>query len=459
MIRKLIQSRILHEYGTLFVLLVLCVYYSAVTWSEQNPETPAAGYQLARTIHQTHGANANVLILVRTTTGDRVFAEAIQRELKTEKATNISTVYVHDPYPRQTAEALNQLTSRNESIDVIATHHPGTFWGPLQEENLAQLALRVPVLRGVKVMKPQSYYWPSFLTRENLFNVINRNAEIFIIAIGMTMVIITAGIDLSVGSMLALSSVLVAVLLQSWAGGRDASLLGMTLCSGLAIGVCTMCGTFNGIMVTFCRIPAFVVTLALMMIARGLAYIIDVQYNAQLTGGSGAPVAVGIEAKSFHVLGAGSILGIPNPIWLMVLLFAISHVVMTKTAFGRYIYAVGGNVEAARLSGLPVRLVFILVYTICGALTGLAGIIQASRFSSGDPKAGDLYELQVIAAVVVGGTSLAGGEGKILGTLVGAIIIAVIENGLNMAGVESYEQKVVFGLLIIVAVVIDQIKK
>ena len=158
-------------------------------------------------------------------------------------------------------------------------------------------------------------------------------------------------------------------------------------------------------------------------------------------------------------LGRGSNLGIPNAVLLMIGLYIVAHMVMSRTALGRYIYAVGGNPEAARLSGVPVRRILLFVYTASGALAGLGGIITASMFKSGDPKYGPLAELYVIAAVVVGGTSLAGGEGKVLGTLIGALIIAVIENGMNLTNVESYTQKIVLGAVILGAVLLDTLKK
>ncbi len=174
-------------------------------------------------------------------------------------------------------------------------------------------------------------------------------------------------------------------------------------------------------MVTYFRVPAFIVTLSLMMLARGLAFIIAVRYQSWLAGGAeGTPEAVRVEVPSFVGLGNGALLGIPNPVWLMLLLYILAHIVMTRTSLGRYIYAVGGNAEAARLSGVPVFGVLILVYALCGGLSGLSGIVDASRFNGGRPSAGVMYELQVIAAVVVGGTSLAGGEGRIFGTLIGA---------------------------------------
>jgi len=316
-------------------------------------------------------------------------------------------------------------------------------------------------LMATQVYQPSSYIWPSFLTRNNILNVIKNNAEIAIIAIGMTLVIITAGIDLSVGSVLALSGVITAVAIQAWAGGANAGTAKMIAACLIGVGACGLCGAFNGVMVTLFHVPAFVVTLAMMMVARGLALIIAVRYQSDLAGGAteGTPEAVKIEAASFGWIGNGELLGIPNPIILMVLLFVIAHVVMTRTAFGRYIYAVGGNSEAARLSGVPVFGVLILVYAICGVMAGLGGIVDASRFEGGRPNAGALYELQVIAAVVVGGTSLAGGEGRIFGTLIGALIIAVIQNGLNIAGVKPYEQMVVFGLVILGAVVLNSLKK
>ena len=316
-------------------------------------------------------------------------------------------------------------------------------------------------MNDLRVYKPRSYPWPSFFTRQNLLNVINQNAPVAIIAIGMTMVIITAGIDLSVGSLLALAAVVTAVSIRIGTGGASAGPLAILACCLLGVGVGVLFGAFNGLMVTYFRVPAFIVTLSLMMIARGLAFIVAVRYESWMAGGTteGTPEAVRVQAASFVWLGNGSLLGIPNPVWLMILLYILAHVVMTRTALGRYIYAVGGNAEAARLSGVPVFGVLILVYALCGGLSGLSGIVDAARFNGGRPNAGTMYELQVIAAVVVGGTSLAGGEGRIFGTLIGSLIIAVIQNGLNMAGVTSYEQMVVFGLLILLAVLLDQLKK
>ncbi len=445
--------------GSVVVLILLCTYYSFVTIGEQFPNTPAAGRELADTIMVTVDDKPAVLVVTRNTRQDRAFAQAVAERLEEQGAIVVETVHGE---PFDAKRVLKRIGLQRIKLDAIATNHAAAHsWGPLRPDSLAKMADEFPSLKNVQVFEPESYVWPSFLTRENLINVINQNADIAIIAIGMTLVIITAGIDLSVGSLMALSGVMTAVVIQQNAGGSSAGWIGITGGCLVGIGLCTVCGAFNGVMVTWFRVPAFVVTLGMMMVARGVALIIAVRHHSALTGGAteGTPEAVKIEATSFYWLGSGEMLGIPNPIVLMLALYVIAHIVMTRTSLGRYIYAVGGNPEAARLSGVPVFGVLIFVYAVVAAMAGLAGIVDASRFEGGRPNAGELYELQVIAAVVVGGTSLAGGEGRIFGTLIGAMIIAVIQNGLNMAGVASYEQKVVFGTLILAAVLLDRFKK
>ena len=237
-------------------------------------------------------------------------------------------------------------------------------------------------------------------------------------------------------------------MVQQWGGGADAGMMNLIACCLGGMVLCGLFGVFSGVMVTAFHIPAFIVTLGIMMIARGLAHMIS--------GTQPIPV----ESVGFDWLGSqATIPGVPNPVSLMILLFILAHIIMTRTTLGRYIYAVGGNPEAARLSGVPVKWVLVFVYALCGLLAGVAGLINASLFTSGNPKFGEGEELQVIAAVVVGGTSLAGGEGRILGTLIGAFIIAVIYSGMNQTGVGEHMQKVVFGLLILAAVLLDQLKK
>ncbi|MEW4488229.1 ABC transporter permease [Thalassoglobus sp. JC818] len=454
---RLLRSNFVANYGSVFVLILLCAYYSYMTYGEQQPISEAAGVEVGNTISDSIGPGGNVLIVIRNTVGDREFATALEKQLKKNQVEVLDTL---SGSPADLRKAMEEIGAAGKSLGAIATHHAGAQFGPIRRESLDKLQETYPSLSGVEVFIPKSYYWPTFLTRENLLNVVNQNADVAIIAIGMTMVIITAGIDLSVGSILAVSAVVTAIALQSL-GGANASVMTMAFCAFLGVFACLLCGLFNGVMVTFFRVPAFIVTLAAMMIARGVALILAVRYQSYLSGGTteGTPEAIKITAQSFSTLGNGEFLSIPIPILLMLGLYALAHYVMSHTAFGRYLYAVGGNAEAARLSGVPVTAVLIAVYAICATMAGIGGVVDASRFEGGRPNAGELYELQVIAAVVVGGTSLAGGEGRIFGTLTGAMIIAVIQNGLNMAGVKSYEQKVVFGLLILGAVVIDQFKK
>jgi ribose transport system permease protein len=264
----------------------------------------------------------------------------------------------------------------------------------------------------------------------------------------MTLVIITAGIDLSVGSLIAVSAVFATWIIREWFGGVDSTTAGMLAGCGLAILGCSVLGLFSGSMIAFFGVPPFVATLGMMMVGSGLAYM--------LSGG----LSIYQLPDSFDWLGRGDdMLGIPNAVLLMVLLYLLAHILMSRTTIGRYIYAVGGNPEAARLSGVPVRKILLWVYAGCGALAGLGGVIMASQFKSGDPKYGLMYELYVIAAVVVGGSSLSGGRGKVFGTLIGAFIIAVIQNGMNLTGVQSYTQKVVLGLVLLLAVFLDMLKK
>jgi ribose transport system permease protein len=430
------RSRFVADYGMLFVLLLLCGYFSWATDAEQSPIGAAGGRQVASLAIKAKGADVRVLIVVRDTASDAAFADAAAAKL------GGAVVGVVKGQPPDLREALEKLVDRGVRIDAIAATQSTAAWTLVQ--NLGE---KFPKLAGVSVVTPHPYRWPNFLTSDNLINVANRIAVIAIIAIGMTMVIITGGIDLSVGSLIALSSVCATLLIERFGGAENASPTALILCSLGGIAVCGLAGLISGTMVTGFGIPSFIVTLAMMLIASGAAY--------KLTGGE----SVGRLPDSFMWLGRGTNLGVPNAVILMVVLYMVAHVIMSRTILGRYIYAVGGNAEAARLSGISVRRILLVVYTVCGALAGLGGIITASLFKSGDPKYGPLAELYVIAAVVVGGTSLAGGEGKVLGTLIGALIIAVIENGMNLTNVESYTQKIVLGAVILGAVLLDTLKR
>ncbi|HTY09804.1 MAG TPA: ribose ABC transporter permease [Bacteroidota bacterium] len=284
---------------------------------------------------------------------------------------------------------------------------------------------------------------PYFFTAENILNVSLQLSITAIIAAGMTFVILTSGIDLSVGALVALTGVVSASIAKiSLPVGVT---LPLAIAAGLTIGA--LSGAFAGVCVTRFSITPFIATLALMTIFRGAAYIFT----------DGRPIW---ELPSqFSQLAGGRVYGIPYPTLIMAVVFAVAYVVLKWTRFGRHVYAVGGNKEAARLAGIDTDRVLIGVYVICGVLTSLSGILLASRVNSGQPNAGLMYELDVIAAVVVGGTSLAGGRGSIVGTLLGAVLIGVLRNGLNLLDVNSYVQQVVVGFVILITVMIDQTRK
>jgi len=345
--------------------------------------------------------------------------------------------------PADARRALDRLAAAKTQLDAIACNHATASWGVLRN-----VARQWPRYAEARVVFPASYHWPNFLMRDNLLNVANQIAVIAVIAIGMTMVIITAGIDLSVGSLIALSAVTSALLVRDIAGAEAAGAPAVALCCLAAILLCACVGAFTGTIVTAFRVPPFIVTLAVMLIARGLAMML-----------SGAQSIYKV-SDAYAWLGQGKVAwNIPNSVLLMAVLYIVAHIVMSRTVLGRYIYAIGGNPEAARLAGVPVKRVVVLVYAATGALAGLGGIILASKLKSGVPTYGLTYELKVIAAVVVGGTSLMGGQGKIFGTLIGAFIIAVIENGMNLMGVPPHPQPIVLGLVILGAVLLDTLKK
>ena len=269
----------------------------------------------------------------------------------------------------------------------------------------------------------------SFFTRQNIFNVLRQISTNLFLACGMTMVIILGGIDLSVGSIIALSGCI-----SAGCVARYNLPLPIALLMGLLVGL--LVGMFNGAVISKTTIPAFIVTLATMNIAKGLAYV--------YTGGS--PVRV--VTKEWQFLGAGYV-------GILVIVLIITAIIMNKTKMGRHMYAVGGNQQAAEFSGIKVEKVKFFVHAFSGLMAGLAGIVLASRMYSGQPTAGDGAEMDAIAAVVVGGTSMAGGSGKIGGTIIGGLIIGVLNNGLNLLNVNSFWQYVVKGVVILLAVFLD----
>jgi ribose transport system permease protein len=282
-----------------------------------------------------------------------------------------------------------------------------------------------------------------FFTTDNILNITLQISIIAIIAVGMTFVILTAGIDLSVGAVVAFTGVITTSLLKT--EGSLAVVFPMAIGAGLLVGAAS--GAVAGLFVTRFNITPFIVTLALMTIWRGAGFMYT----------DGRPIW-GLP-EEFSFLGSGRIVSVPFPTIVMLVVYGLAYVILNHTQFGRHVYAVGGNREAARLAGIDTTAVIMKVYIICGTLSAVSGILLASRVNSGQPNAGLAYELDVIAAVVIGGTSLFGGRGTIVGTFLGAMLIGVLRNGLNLMNVGSYVQSVVLGVVILLAVLLDQIRK
>ncbi len=281
---------------------------------------------------------------------------------------------------------------------------------------------------------------PSFLSMSNILNVLRQVSINALIAFGMTFVILTGGIDLSVGSILALTGAVTAGMMASGIDPILAMLLGLFLGAVL--------GAINGVIIAKGKVAPFIATLATMTIYRGLTLVYT----------EGRPISGLGDSMAFQMLGKGYFLGIPVPVVTMLVSFGILYFILKKTTFGRRVYAVGGNEEASVLSGINADRIKIYVYSLVGALAALASLILTSRLNSAQPTAGQMFELDAIAAVVLGGTSLTGGRGWIVGTLIGALIIGVLNNGLNLIGVSSFFQQVVKGAVILLAVLLDRKK-
>lgn len=287
-----------------------------------------------------------------------------------------------------------------------------------------------------------------FFTPENGLNVLRQVAVNTCIATGMTLIVLTAGIDLSVGSVLALCGAVTAGLFKYGLEFPLSDLfIGFTILGALLAGLLlgAALGWFNGFTVTKFNVPPFVATLAMLTIARGFTMLYTKGHPISNLG------------REFAFIGAGSFLGIPVPVWLAIIVVLIAVFITQKTKLGRYIYAIGGNEQAAKLSGINIKKVKLTVYALAGALAALGGIIVTARLDSAQPNAGMSYELDAIAAVVIGGTSLSGGKGSVWGTVMGAVIIGVLNNGLVLLNVSPFWQQVVKGGVILLAVIIDKI--
>ncbi|WP_394914025.1 ABC transporter permease [uncultured Robinsoniella sp.] len=280
----------------------------------------------------------------------------------------------------------------------------------------------------------------TFFTSRNLINVLKQVSINGIISVGMMCVLLTGGIDLSVGSIVALSGIVATTFAHP---GEYPVIIPIIL--GVLAGAA--CGVVNGTLVAFLNLPAFIATLGMLSVSSGVALVLS----------KGRPISN--LSEQFRYIGGGSILGLPILIYILAAVFLIGYLILSWTKFGRYLYAIGGNEEAAKASGLSVARIKLFVYMISGICAGLAGTVLASRINAGQPNSGEGYELDAIAAVVIGGTSLNGGIGKVSGTILGVLIVGVINNGMDLLNISSYYQKIVKGSIIVLAVLLDRITK
>lgn len=431
------MRRVLGDYGMALVLLGLCLLFSVLTLNEQSPNSDAAAADLIAPLASEFDTTDVILAVGAANTDSALFAEKLGVKLA---ETGFLKSQVVAGEPRDLRAALDDISNRGDTLAAIVVS------ADLEWRVLDQLSENYPEFADHKVLRPPTRLWPDFLKRDNLLAIVDRIVVIAIIAVGMTLVIITAGIDLSVGSLIALSAV-VGTLVMKTMGGPEASSWVVLFGFLAGIACCALVGALCGTAIYWLKTPPFIATLAVMLIARGLAF--------QTTGG----FSIYQVPPALAWLGQGRSFGVPNTVILLVIVYGAAHLFMSHTKLARHIYAVGGNRQAARLSGVPVGFVIVFAYVASAVAAGLGGCIQASQLNTGTPNMGMMYELYVIAAVVVGGTSLSGGSGKILGTLIGAFIISVIQNGMNLLGIGSYAQQIVLGSVILGAVILDNTQK
>jgi ribose transport system permease protein len=426
------MKRRIGEYGMILVLIALCVLFSLLTLNREGAMSGAGVERMVGEVSRVAGPASTVLVVGAGNKMSGEFATKVGEKLKSESFESVETVV---GTPRDLRLAWDEKKD--------AGNVPVAIVGGGDVLNWTVLTSILTEHPGVKMLSPAERMQSDFLKRSNLLAIVDRIVVIAVIAIGMTLIILTGGIDLSVGSLIALSAV-IATLLMKAMGGLEASPWAVLLGFALATAACGAIGAAGGFLVAQFKVAPFITTLGIMMMARGFAFLLTDGFSIYQV------------PDSLTWLGQGATAGIPNTVILLVVLYVAAHLFMSHTRYGRYIYAVGGNEEAARLSGVPVKAVLVFVYLVGGLCAGFGGCIQASQLNSGAPNLGMMFELYVIAAVVVGGTSLSGGSGKIFGTLIGAFIISVIQNGMNLLGFDSYLQQVVLGAVILGAVLLDK---
>ncbi len=408
-------------------LIGVCAVFSLLTIRRSDPEGAFAGEQVAREFLAGRKViDQRVIIASTNSPADSNFALRATEILEPE---GVKITFAHTP-----SEAREQIEAPGQwPLAAILASSQTANWTVWERTN-------------AQVLVPVGSSWPVFLQRANLVNIASQITVIAIIAAGMTLVIMTGGIDLSVGSLVALAAVICTRIIRDYCGGISATGPQMAF-AGLAAVLCgALVGWFSGAIITWFTVPPFLATLGTMLIASGLAF--------QVSAGQ----SVYQVPDNFTWLGREAIGGIPVAVLLAVAIYLGVAWMVNRTILGRYILATGGNPVAAHLAGVPTKKVLRLVYALSGAFAALGGVILASQLKSGAPTYGQMYELYVIAAVVVGGTSLSGGEGSVMGTLVGALLIAVIQNGMNLLGMESYTQKIILGLVLLGAVLMDRIR-
>ena len=431
------MKKFINNYGMVFILAALCVLFSFLTLKEQTPDSKNILNQFIEKVKSFEKNEIIILCVGGKNTKSAEIAMELEISLKEMGFSNSSSVV---GTPADLKKKLNKMMENSNYPNFIIMNKQISTWNVLESLKKDNI-----IYGSTEEFFPKSNLFPDFLKKTNLIAIVDRIVVIAILAIGMTFVIITGGIDLSVGSLIAVSAVVATSIMKSM-GGVNAS--ANIVFIGFVLGILStmIIGGIGGFIVAFFKVPSFITTLAIMLIGRGLAFMITDGFSIYQV------------PESLIWLGQASSFGLPNTVIFLIILYLIAHFFLSRTRIGRYIYAVGGNEEAARLSGVPVNFIKIFVFLICGFTAGLGGCIQASQLNSGTPNMGIMYELYVIAAVVVGGTTLSGGSGKILGTLIGVFVISVIQNGMNLIGIESYTQQVVLGLVILIAVVIDKSK-
>jgi ribose transport system permease protein len=410
-----------NQYLLVGVILLVGAFFSVNTITEYQPENEASAEELVERVIRETPADASIFIALPAR--EDAFADAVERRLHGHARTFVRASAYDGPA---------ELKERFDKVQPAPTVVIGNRITAIYE------FLKAP---GLSFYQAPFVHGSSFLTVKNFLEILDTMSVIAVMAIGMTLVIVAGGIDLSVGRMAAFATVLATWLIREFAGGRLADALSQIGCVLTALAACAALGWMIGCCITFFQIPSFIVTLAFMLVLDGAAE--KLSQGQTITG---MPESFGWLGRNQHAL------------LMMFLLYGAAYVFMSRTVLGRYIYAVGGSAEAARLSGVPVRRVTIFVYVVSAMLAGLAGIFLASLHRVGDYKFATNYELYAIAAVVIGGTSLRGGEGTITGTFLGALLITVVDKGMSMMGLSSDSQRINKGVILLLAAFIDQLK-